>query len=156
MPYIIDGHNLIGKLPNLRLDAQDDEQALIELLQSFCQRSGKDVIVYFDNAPPGQAGARRFGRLTARFVRADQTADDAIARHLKRLGKQGPNWVVVSSDNEVAAAARRVRARALLAEEFASELLAAPPDKEDGETPNLSGAEVDAWLDLFSQETDED
>ncbi len=149
MPYIIDGHNLIGKLPGLRLDDHDDERALIEILQGFCQRTGKDVTVYFDKAQAGGSPAKVFGRLTARFVRAERTADQAIAAHLKRLGKQGPNWVVVSSDHEVINAAKRVRARTIPSEEFARELSGSLPDKEDGESPQLSGAEVDEWLDLF-------
>lgn len=41
MPYLIDGHNLIGKVPNLRQDDPEDEKQLVELLQEFCQRTGK-------------------------------------------------------------------------------------------------------------------
>ncbi|MBP1702274.1 MAG: hypothetical protein H6Q38_1381, partial [Chloroflexi bacterium] len=37
MPYIVDGHNLIPKIPGLSLRAIDDEMQLIELLQEFCR-----------------------------------------------------------------------------------------------------------------------
>ncbi len=47
MPYLIDGHNLIRKVPNLRQDDPEDEKQLVELLQEFCQRTGKHVEVYF-------------------------------------------------------------------------------------------------------------
>lgn len=47
MPYLIDGHNLIGKVPNLRQDDPEDEKQLIEMLQEFCQRTGKYKEVYF-------------------------------------------------------------------------------------------------------------
>ncbi len=106
MPYIIDGHNLIGKLPGLQLDDLDDEQELIQVLQDFCQQTGKDVEIYFDRSASGHARANVHGRVTARFVRSGETADQAIARHLKRLGNAAANWTVVSSDREVQNAAR--------------------------------------------------
>jgi hypothetical protein len=33
MPFLIDGHNLIGALPDLDLDDPDDEARLVERLQ---------------------------------------------------------------------------------------------------------------------------
>jgi len=51
MPYIIDGHNLIPRV-GLRLDALDDEMALVEILRDFCRIKKKRVEVYFDGAPP--------------------------------------------------------------------------------------------------------
>jgi uncharacterized protein len=107
MPYIIDGHNLIPKLPGLELSDIDDESRLIELLQEFCRRQRKRVEVYFDNAPPVERRAQSFGAVTARFVRQGTTADAAIRARLARLGRSARNWTVVSSDQEVQAAARR-------------------------------------------------
>ena len=69
MPYIIDGHNLIPKIPGLSLQEMDDEQHLLEMLQEFCRRQRKQVEVFFDNAPPGGVRARNLGLVTARFVR---------------------------------------------------------------------------------------
>ena len=149
MPYIIDGHNLIGKIPGLRLDDLDDEKALIEILQSFCQQSGKDVEVYFDRAASGHSRASVHGRVTARFVRSGETADQAIARHLKRLGNAASNWTVVSSDHEVQNAARRARARLIPSENFSRDLAAGPVGDESGESPHISDDEVDEWLDMF-------
>ena len=64
MPYLIDGHNLIPKL-GLRLDACDDELALVTRLQEFCRLRRAQVEVYFDGAPPGQPASRKFGAVTA-------------------------------------------------------------------------------------------
>ena len=122
MPYLIDGHNLIGKLPGISLDELDDEQALIETLQEFCQETGKQVEVYFDNSASGHGRARVHGRVTARYVRSSETADQAIARHLKRLGSEAANWTVVSADNQVQTAARRARARVISSDEFSRQL----------------------------------
>ncbi len=38
---------MIGKVPNLRQDDPEDEKQLIELLQEFCQRTGKYIEVDF-------------------------------------------------------------------------------------------------------------
>lgn len=154
MPYLIDGHNLIGKLPGLSLDDLDDEKKLVEILGEFCKQARKEAEVYFDNAWPGGSPARVIGRVTARFVRQGQTADTAIARRLKHLDKEAKNWTVVSSDNQVREAAKRTGARLLSSEEFA-DLLAGPDDEsEDGEMPP-SDDDVDEWLSLFANGDDD-
>jgi predicted RNA-binding protein with PIN domain len=153
MPYLIDGHNLIGRIPGLRLDDLDDEKALIEMLQGFCQQTGKEAEVYFDRSASGHARARVHGRVTARFVRSGETADQAISRHLKRLGNAATNWTVVSSDHEVQNAAKRARARLIDSGAFSRDLLSGSDAIGKGDDPNISQDEVDEWLDLFGEES---
>jgi predicted RNA-binding protein with PIN domain len=156
MPYLIDGHNLIPKVPGLDLGAVDDETQLIVLLQDYCRRKRKQVEVMFDNAPPGQARARNYGAVIARFARAGQTADDLIRARLGRLERQARNWTVVSSDHQVQAAARAAKAQVLSSDEFARLLLEALREtpagpSRDGEA-GVSAGEVDDWLRLFGGE----
>lgn len=151
MPYIIDGHNLIPNINGIQLDDLEDEKQLIEILQVFCQQTRKNVTVYFDRAATGHANAKSYGRLTARFVRSDITADQAIMRHLNRLGKEARNWTVVSSDHEVQNAAKRSQARIISSQDFANQLNSSPAEKTSGETPQLSQSEVEDWLDLFNE-----
>jgi predicted RNA-binding protein with PIN domain len=150
MPFLIDGHNLIPKIPGLSLAQPDKEDALIRLLQNWCAAWRKTAEVYFDKAPPGQAGSRKFGAVTARYVPASHSADSAIGARLARLAGAARGWVVVSSDRQVQAEARSAGARALPAETFAAQLLAAPPASPAAETP-LSPQEVDEWLALFEE-----
>jgi uncharacterized protein len=154
MPYLIDGHNLIPKLPGLSLKSMDDEVQLIQWLQEYCRKSGKNVEIYFDNAPPGQARTQGYGRVKAHFIRAGRTADEAIIARLRSLGRGAKNWRVVSSDRQVAAAARSFQAQVISSEAFASTMLVAAPEDiaDPGVETNLSlnPAEVDAWLDLFN------
>ncbi|MBN2043477.1 MAG: NYN domain-containing protein [Anaerolineales bacterium] len=149
MPYLIDGHNLIGKIPGLQLDDVDDERELIERLLIYCQQTGKDAEIYFDRSATGHARASVHGRVTARFVRSGETADQAISRHLKRLGNAAANWTVVSSDRQVQNAAKRARARVIESEEFSRELAAGPAVDKNRESPPISEDEVDEWLDMF-------
>jgi predicted RNA-binding protein with PIN domain len=155
MPYLIDGHNLIPKIPGLSLSALDDENQLIELLQEFCRHSRKQVEVYFDNAPPNGVRARNFGLLTARFVRAGTTADVAIRNRLTKLGRSARNWSVVSSDHAVQNFARAAQAQSIPSETFA-QLLQQTLDEtlqDSGEVNEiaLSSDELDDWMRLFGE-----
>ena len=154
MPYIVDGHNLIPKL-GLRLDSVDDEMELIAILQEFCRLERRQVEVYFDGAPTPQAGTRKLGSVTAHFVRLGTTADDAIRKRLKRLGKTAKNWTVVSSDRQVQAEAHAVHAEIISSDLFAQQLKqirnSAPKSAEDRK---LSPKEVDDWLKLFGGKRD--
>ena len=38
MPFLIDGHNLIGRMPGISLDDPDDEARLVAQLRAFCAR----------------------------------------------------------------------------------------------------------------------
>lgn len=153
MPYLIDGHNLIPKV-GLRLDSPDDEVKLTRLLQNFARLKRENVEVYFDGAPPGQAGTRKLSGITTHFVRAGQTADSAIRARLKNMGKTAKQWTVVSSDREVQSAAQTARAQFTSSESF-SKLVeqvinSAPPSMTDG---RLSDVEVDEWLEIFQDKS---
>jgi predicted RNA-binding protein with PIN domain len=150
MPYLVDGHNLIPKV-GLRLDSIDDELELVALLQEFARLHRRQVEVYFDGAPAGQAGTRSLGTVKAHFIRAGTTADAAITRRLKKLGRAAKNWTVVSSDRQVQADARAVRAEILSSGEFARMLQETPRIESAKPTADrkVSPAEVDEWLKIF-------
>jgi predicted RNA-binding protein with PIN domain len=151
MPYLIDGHNLIPKL-GLQLDSSDDEMELIAILQEFHRITRKEVEVYFDGAPAPHAGTRKLGAITAHFVRLGTTADNAIRKRLKSLGKSAKNWTVVSSDRQIQAEASAVRAEVLSSDSFATTLkhvrVSAPKPTNDRQ---LSDDEVDEWMKLFQK-----
>ena len=152
MPYLIDGHNLIPKL-GLHLDSPDDELELIVLLQEYSRLSRREAEVYFDGAPVGEAGTKKFGAVSAHFVRLGLTADSAIQARLKKLARAARNWIVVSSDHEVQNAANSAHAGVVSSEEFAGHLkrLQHSVSKPVGEK-ELSSEEVEEWLKLFDKE----
>lgn len=158
MPFIIDGHNLIPKVPGLQLSDVDDEMRLVEMLQEYCRLTRKQVEVFFDNAPPGQPRARNFGSVIARFVRSGQTADQAIWEKLHRLGGEARNWTVVSSDHQVQASARAARATIISAETFSrqmGEILDSSARTIDTGEKGLSSDEIDDWMKLFGADEDD-
>lgn len=152
MPYLIDGHNLIGKLPNISLREIDDENQLIEILQDFCHQHKKSVEVYFDNAPAGTPRARQFGSVTAFFVRSGKSADQAIMERLQSLKKEARNWIVVSSDRQVQKAARASQASVMTSETFIAQFIypksKPQPSQEKPDQP-LNKSEIEDWLNMF-------
>jgi len=153
MPYLIDGHNLIGRMSGISLADPDDEARLLALVRTFCARERTTAIVYFDGAaiPAGKEAAR--AGVTARFVVPPQTADTAIRRHVDRLGREAPNWTVVSSDAAVARAARQGRARVESSDAFARRLADAPdlPDSLDKPEQPPTPEEIALWEAAFKK-----
>ena len=152
MSYLIDGHNLIPHLPGLSLSQIDDEMRLVEWLQGYCQKKRRDVEVFFDQAPPGFLPTRKFGRVTAHFVRQGSTADAAIQGRLLRMGKSARNDSVVSSDRQVQAAARQAHAQVIPSDVFASELVRLSEEAQAGPQADLESSKEDIayWEDQFS------
>ena len=160
---IVDGHNLIPKIPGLSLRDIDDEERLIALLQEYARIKRKKVLVFFDGAPPGQSGERVYGALRAHFVPTGRTADDAIRQYLDGMGKTARTATVVSSDRQVQANARELHARVLPSEDFARQIIELPtqsaardptPPGKAPASPREAGTanpdqDVAQWIDLF-------
>lgn len=152
MPFLIDGHNLIPKL-GISLRSVDDEMELVSRLQAWCRADRANVEVYFDGAPAGQTGTRKWGRVSGHFVRLGSTADAAIRARLKSLGRAARNWTVVTSDRAVQAEARAVGARVVSSDAFAAQVKAstrAPAERSENEA-GMSDSEVEEWLRLFRE-----
>lgn len=158
MHFLIDGHNLIAKMPGISLSDPDDEAQLILRLRRWVAANPKRrVTVYFDGGlPGGRAPHLSATRLEVVFASSGQPADDLLLRHLRRI-KNPPEYTLVTSDRKIVAAAEKRRVTVLLSEDFAPELAedataAPPPPREVVEKPLLSEAEVAAWMELFGPE----
>lgn len=154
MTYLIDGHNLIGKIPWLDLAAMDDEMELIQVLQVFARKRRKRIEVYFDQATPGYSGKRVYGNVVSYFVPRGHSADDAILARLKSLGKSAANYVVISSDHMVQKNATENRAKIVTSEVFAGELkntIQAGDGEDLSQDTAIDERDVNYWLDLFER-----
>lgn len=154
MPYLIDGHNLIGRLPDISLTDPNDEALLVQKLIGFAARTGKRCFVVFDHGLPGGSSRMSTGMVRVAFAPVGVEADTIMMQRIK-TSKDPGNWVVVSSDNMVLSAARRKRMQTLTSAEFAA--LMAPvsiPADESSDKPDnviLSPEEVEAWLKIFER-----
>ncbi|MDT7884826.1 MAG: NYN domain-containing protein [Thermoflexus sp.] len=154
MPFLIDGHNLIGALPDLDLDDPDDEARLVERLQRLAWRTGRRITVVFDRgAPGGMATSFSRGGVTVRFAPAGVSADELMIRQI-RAERNPRGLIVVSSDRAVQEAARRQGASAWSAAQFRAymerELGEGKRATEEAEEkPGVNEAELEQWLRLF-------
>jgi uncharacterized protein len=160
MAYIIDGHNLIGVLPDIHLADPDDEARLLLRLGAFKARARTGpMVVVFDPSPLGSMpGRKTVGASTAievRFAEPGQTADDAIIGFLRGVTQPG-QYAVVTDDQELARRARALGASVIRASDFAARL--APRTKgtsrgakREGTTPEPSpDPHAAAFADLYA------
>lgn len=155
MHWLIDGHNLIGQMPSLRLDDPDDEEKLLAYLRRYRARTGHTLTVVFDAGQVyGPAKTQKRGGITVQFVSPGQTADQILIRRIRKI-KNPQAVIVVTSDHAVQQAARQAGLRVLTSPEFAQQLMqpSSPTttDEEDRANIRLSPDEVDEWLAIFNQ-----
>lgn len=157
MAYLIDGHNLIGQLPDLSLTDPNDEAKLVQKLIGFSARASKRVVVVFDSGLPGGKSRLSTGQVEVIFASARSNADNVMKERIKHARDPG-QWVVVSNDRAVLDAARVRRMTTLTSADFAQQLRTTPApktrkrdDTDKGEAANvhLTPDEIEAWLKLF-------
>jgi uncharacterized protein len=161
MPYLIDGHNLIGQLPELSLNDPNDEAQLVQKLVGFTARTGKRCVVIFDHGLPGGKSKMSTGSVEVVFASRPGEADDVMLRRILEI-RDAKGWIVVSSDNRVLDAARQKRMGTLRSAEFAQLMQDAPtrtagkplPPAAADKPSYVSPDEVEEWLKKFKRRGD--
>jgi predicted RNA-binding protein with PIN domain len=121
MTLIIDGHNLIPKMPGMRLSDMDDESQLVQYIQEYCRRKRARAEVFFDGALPGSKPVSGGGMVHIHYVRKGKTADSAMIEYLEKQGNAARNCVLVSSDRRVQTEAKALGSQTISSEQFASD-----------------------------------
>lgn len=151
MPYLVDGHNVIGTglLPNISLADEHDELKLVQLLRRYYARVRTPITVVFDKGlPGGRSKALSGGGVEVIFASAvGQTADAVLINRIRRT-RHPASLRVVTSDRRVQAVAKAHGCRVISAHAFAHELTA-PLPKVTREDISLSEEEIEEWLRLF-------
>ncbi len=153
MSLLIDGHNLVGKLPHLHLDDPDDEAKLVLRLRSYAARTGKRIVVVFDHGlPGGRSWSLSGGGVDVIFAPTGRTADGILCERI-RYAQDPRRLTVVSSDHQVIEAAHRHGVQVIRSETLAGQLKPpeAPPPAEDARDIQLSPDEIEEWLRIFGQ-----
>lgn len=147
---LIDGHNLIGRTPDLSLQREEEaREAVLRRVAAAKGSGGERVVVVFDGNRPGSAKESRFGGIRVVFSPAGRTADEEI---LRRLGKTNPRTTrVVTSDRDLAARALGLGAAVVSCEAFLGRLAKRTrPGEPTAEKPEAGPAEVEAWIEAFA------
>src|SRR6185295_1203841 len=102
MHLLVDGHNLIPRIPGLNLSDPDDEAQLVMLLRRYATRKrGRQVVVVFDHGVYGHPDRLDGYGVTCYFARSPQDADAQLIRRLGALARPR-DWALVTSDRQVA------------------------------------------------------
>ncbi|MDO9546123.1 MAG: NYN domain-containing protein [Pelolinea sp.] len=152
MPYLIDGHNLIPKIPGIQLNHLDDELSLFAILDNYFKQIRKKGVVYFDHASHGAPTVPNTAYLQAHFVRKPSSADEAILLRLNELGGDARNYTIVTSDHWVADNARSAGASVVSSDDFARTLRL---HTQNSFKKLKTGDEndIDFWLDIFQSKS---
>jgi hypothetical protein len=161
MHVLIDGHNLIGQIPDISLADPDDEAKLVLLLRRYAlSKRGRQVIVVFDRGVYGHPQSLNGYNVTCHFARSPQDADAQLIRRIQAIQRPA-DWQVVTSDREVARVARERGVRVISAHEFAAQLRTQqtsgnhrPHTEDKPRDVRLSAAEIAEWMRLFGEEPD--
>ena len=165
MHYLIDGHNLIGKLPDISLEDPYDEAKLVLQLRSWMAagRNRRITVIFDGGLPGGEWRQLSNGRLKAVFATESSSADALLRRRVIQAKDPGA-YTLVSSDREVLSAARSRRMPFITADQFARNMVESrqrrtkkksAADSESGATEKseleqtLSKEEVAEWLQMF-------
>ncbi len=155
MAYLIDGHNLIGRLRDLRLDDPNDEARLVERLRAAMARQGKRCTVIFDQGlPGGRSRDLSTPSVHVVFAHAGTTADAIILERIRAARDPG-SLIVVSGDQAIIHAAKARRMRVVAPAEFTAVLSAPQAPNEDDPNPRVSPDEVEYWLHEFGSDPDD-
>src|SRR5215211_6021275 len=159
MPLLVDGHNLIGQMPGLKLSDADDEGKLVMLLRRYSTaKRSRQVVVVFDHGVYGHPQKLDGYGIICHFARSPQDADAQLIKRLRAL-KRPRDWTLVTSDREVVRVAEECGVKVISSQEFTRQLLAAPtrptPQLEEKRDVQLSEAEIAEWMEIFQNRTDQ-
>lgn len=155
MPYLIDGNNVIGHIPDLDLGDRSSRFQLISRLVRFQKIHNTRVIVVFDGPPDDhlENSGNPPAPVSVYFPEAGQSADAIIeAIILQQTDRR--RFFVVSSDREIRDFARRQGARSVGCAEFYKKMKKAQNEYRDlaeleKQNEELSPLEVRQWGEVF-------
>ncbi len=150
MRLLIDGHNLIGQMRDIRLDDPDDEAKLAAKLKTYCMRHQRHCTILFDNGLPGGLSRLSNSLVTVIFAPPGTAADQLLINRIRNISDP-KSLTVVSSDRVIVAAAEQRRIPVIRSADFV-EILNQPtatPINDEDPKPIITAAEVDYWLKRF-------
>ncbi len=158
MPFLVDGHNLIGQMKGLSLSDPHDEEKLTAILHALAERLHKRITVVFDpnpfdTTPPIGHGRSQHGALTVIYAQPGHQADDIIRTLVGEVrDKQG--LTVITSDAAVADFTRRCGVRVQSSRDFIRWMDGLNSRGRQENTKPLSDTrEVVNWADVFKEPT---
>ena len=147
LSYIIDGNNLIGKIPSLinlqKKDKQASREKLVYMLDRYFVQKKANVTLHLDGHPNGRINSSKMKIIYSENL----TADEKIKKQISQ-SKSPRNIIVVTSDSNLAQFAKVCSTTVVSSDEFAVEINKSG-DKFDEESIIKSINNVDEFKKLF-------
>jgi predicted RNA-binding protein with PIN domain len=158
MPVIIDGNNLIGSSPDIKLNDPDARIKIMHLLENYQDQKKNNLVVVFDGEPnPYSQNDFSKEKIKVIYPFYGNSADDEIKRLLDTY-TDFRDVVLVSSDSELKSFAKEKGAKIINSIEFYFELKRTfrksglKAEKLKRINAKLSKTEVDHWLKVFKDD----
>lgn len=102
MHIIIDGYNVLKQALGSKMISDEQRRAFINMLGRYAERKNHHIIVVFDGGPDVWPSQEKDHGILVNYSGIKQSADDLIKKALL----QKPHVLLVTSDNELKAAAK--------------------------------------------------
>jgi len=156
MPYIIDGNNLIGSSPDIKIEDIDGREKIIALAEKFQGRKKNNVLLVFDGEPKNAAYENAINnKFKVIYPRFGMSADEVIKNILDEYNNF-KDVILISSDRDLKTFAKKKGAKTINSIEFYYELkrsykIANKVEKNNKKIDiEVSTNEVDHWMKVFS------
>jgi predicted RNA-binding protein with PIN domain len=120
--YIIDGNNLIGKIPSLKIlqkkDKQGSREKLAFMIDNYFSQKNAKVFLHFDGYPKDPIRLHNVSIVYSENLTADEKIKNQIGR-----SKNPRNIIVITSDYNLTEYARVCSCTVTMCEEFAKDIL---------------------------------
>ena len=149
MNYLVDGHNLIGSMPDISLSDHDDEFKLVMQLRKVATaKKGRHVVVVFDRGVYGHKQSLNGYGVTCHFALSPEDADTQIIRRIKQTSKP-KEWALVTADRRIIDVAHqygmRVMPNAILVQQMARQTSAKTEYHDEKPEVPLSAVQIEQW-----------
>lgn len=140
LTYLIDGNNLIGKIPSLmslqKKDKQASRERILHLLDRYFHSKKTKVILFFDGFENGKLNASHL-----KINYSDKiTADEKIKSFITDA-KSTRNIIVITSDSNLSQFAKKCSCKVISSDNFAAEIAANKQKSEFNKPDATAGLE---------------
>lgn len=147
LTYIIDGNNLIGKISALmslqKKDKQASREKLVFMLDRYFSTKKTKVVLHFDGYSNVGINSSKMKIVYSENL----TADDRIKKQISQ-SKNPRNFVVITSDSNLAQFAKVCSCKVISSEEFAAQIQKNNSEADEQAKINLIN-NVDEFKKLF-------
>ncbi|MBT8386382.1 MAG: NYN domain-containing protein [Ignavibacteria bacterium] len=120
--YVIDGNNLIGKLPSLKTlqkkDKQGSREKLAFMINNYFNQKNAKVFLHFDGHPKESITINNASIVYSKNLTADEMIKSQVGK-----SKNPRNIIVITSDNNLTEYARVCSCSVIMCEEFSKDIL---------------------------------